>query len=184
MNTGIQRSGATPFGASTTTTPAGSVSLGKLQQRKDMTAIAVAHNVPFVGQAAASHWYDLSRKVEAAVAAGGPAFLNVLSDCPVGWGHEPSLFKTVLDLAVETRLWPLYEVVDGNYRVTHVPKERVPVSEWFGLQTRFAHLSKPEAKELVAEIQRRVDSDWERLLRRASSDAAAAGASVSAASAA
>jgi pyruvate ferredoxin oxidoreductase beta subunit len=174
MNTGIQRSGATPFGASTTTSPAGKESLGKLQQRKDMTAIAVAHNVPFVGQAAASHWHDLSRKVEQAVAADGPAFLNVLSDCPVGWGHEPKLFKTVLDLAVETRLWPLYEVVDGDYRVTYVPKERVPVSEWFALQTRFAHLAKPEASDMVEQIQQRVDLDWERLLRRARADAAAA----------
>jgi pyruvate ferredoxin oxidoreductase beta subunit len=174
MNTGIQRSGATPFGASTTTSPAGTESLGKLQQRKDMTAIAVAHDVPFVGQAAASHWHDLSRKVERAVAADGPAFLNVLSDCPVGWGHEPKLFKRVLDLAVETRLWPLYEVVDGDYRVTYVPKEHVPVSEWFALQARFAHLARPDAQELVAEIQRRVDRDWERLLRRARADAAAA----------
>jgi len=130
--------------------------------------------VPFVGQAAASHWHDLSRKVEQAVAADGPAFLNVLSDCPVGWGHEPKLFKTVLDLAVETRLWPLYEVVDGDYRVTYVPKERVPVSEWFALQTRFAHLAKPEASDMVEQIQQRVDLDWERLLRRARADAAAA----------
>jgi pyruvate ferredoxin oxidoreductase beta subunit len=174
MNTGIQRSGATPYGASTTTSPAGLESLGKLQQRKDITAIAVAHNVPFVGQGSASHWYDLSRKVEQAVAADGPSFLNVLSDCPLGWGHEPRLFKTVLDLAVETRIWPLYEVVDGSYRVTYVPKERVPVTEWFNLQTRFAHLRKPEAEDFVAEIQRRVDTDWARLLRRAESDAAAA----------
>lgn len=173
MNTGIQRSGATPYGASTTTSPAGAVSFGKLQQRKDMTAIAAAHDVPFVAQAAASHWYDLSRKVERAAAADGPAFLNVLSDCPLGWGHEPKLFKTVLDLAVETRLWPLYEVVDGDYRVTYLPKERVPVSEWFGLQSRFAHLARPDATGLVDEIQRRVDADWERLLRRARSDAAA-----------
>jgi pyruvate ferredoxin oxidoreductase beta subunit len=174
MNTGIQRSGATPYGANTTTSPAGLASLGKLQERKDMTAIAVAHKVPFVGQSAASHWQDLSRKVEKAVAADGPAFMNVLSDCPVGWGHEPKQFKTVLDLAVETRLWPLYEVVDGAYRVTYVPKERVPVAEWFSLQKRFSHLQRPEAEELVAEIQRRVDADWARLLRRAASDKAAA----------
>ncbi|MBX5475004.1 MAG: pyruvate ferredoxin oxidoreductase [Thermoleophilia bacterium] len=173
MNTGIQRSGATPLGASTTTTPAGLESLGKMQRRKDMTAIAAAHRIPFVGQAAASHWYDLSRKVEQAVAAGGPAFLNVLSDCPLGWGHEPKLFKSVLDLAVETRLWPLYEVVDGSYRITYLPKRRVPVTEWLALQARFTHLQRPDAEKIVAEIQRRVDEDWDRLLRRASSDAAA-----------
>jgi pyruvate ferredoxin oxidoreductase beta subunit len=166
MNTGVQRSGATPFGASTTTSPSGEVGLGKLQERKDMTAIAVAHKVPFVAQAAASHWHDLSRKAERAAAAGGPAFLNVLSDCPVGWGHEPREFKRVLDLAVETKLWPLYEVVDGEYRITYRPKKQVPVAEWFALQTRFAHLRKPEAAELVDAIQRHVDADWEQLLAR------------------
>ena len=95
MNTGVQRSGATPFAASTTTSPAGRESWGKAQQRKDMTAIAVAHHVPYVAQAAATHWHDLSVKVERAVAAPGPAFLNVLTDCPVGWGHEPRLFAKV-----------------------------------------------------------------------------------------
>ena len=89
MNTGVQRSGATPFGASTTTSPAGLESFGKAQRRKDMTAIAIAHHVPYVAQAASTHWHDLSVKVERAVAADGPAFLNVLTDCPVGWGHEP-----------------------------------------------------------------------------------------------
>src|SRR5215831_10187574 len=89
MNTGVQRSGATPFGASTTTSPAGSASLGKTQQRKDITAIAAAHGIPYAAQASASHWDDLSRKVERAAKVSGPAFLNVLTDCPVGWGHEP-----------------------------------------------------------------------------------------------
>ena len=125
MNTGVQRSGATPFAASTTTSPAGAESWGKAQQRKDMTAIAVAHHVPYVAQAAATHWHDLSLKVERAVAAPGPAFLNVLTDCPVGWGHEPRLFKQVIDTAVDCRFWPLYEVVDGDYRLTYEP-ENVP----------------------------------------------------------
>src|SRR6478735_4729161 len=109
MNTGVQRSGATPFAASTTTSPVGSDSFGKAQRRKDMTAIAVGHHVPYVAQAVAVHWDDLSRKVERAVAADGPAFLNVLTDCPVGWGHEPRLAPELLDAAVESRFWPLYE---------------------------------------------------------------------------
>src|SRR5215831_5933217 len=114
MNTGIQRSGATPFAASTTTSPAGLDSFGKAQRRKDMTAIAVAHHVPYVAQAAASHWHDLSVKVERAVAADGPAFLNVLTNCPLGWGHESSVGLDVLNVAVECLFWPLYEVVDGD----------------------------------------------------------------------
>ncbi|HEY6963283.1 MAG TPA: thiamine pyrophosphate-dependent enzyme [Gaiellaceae bacterium] len=164
MNTGVQRSGATPFGASTTTSPTGSVGLGKLQQRKDMTAIAIAHHVPYVAQATASHWQDLSQKAERAGAANGPAFLNVLSDCPVGWGHEPREFKRILDAAVETRFWPLYEVVDGAYRLTYEPKERVPVEEWLRTQKRFAHLLKDENADLLAYIQRQIDEDWNALL--------------------
>src|SRR5690242_5004809 len=123
MNTGVQRSGATPFGASTTTSPAAAPdeSFGKAQRRKDMTAIAVAHHVPYVAQAASSHWQDLSLKVEAAAASNGPAFLNVLTDCPVGWGHEPRASRRLLDTAVETCFWPLYEVVDGAYRLTYRP---------------------------------------------------------------
>ena len=90
MNTGIQRSGATPFGAATTTSPSGAVGLGKAQERKDLTAIAVAHHIPYVAQAAAgSHWHDLSLKAQRAARADGPAFLNVLTNCPLGWGHDP-----------------------------------------------------------------------------------------------
>ena len=164
MNTGVQRSGATPFGASTTTSPSGSVGLGKLQERKDMTAIAVAHHVPYVAQASASHWQDLSLKAERAGAAFGPAFLNVLSDCPVGWGHEPREFKRILDAAVETRFWPLYEVVDGRYRLTYEPAERVPVEAWLHGQKRFAHLLDAANADLVRHIQHKIDDDWDRLL--------------------
>ena len=164
MNTGVQRSGATPFGASTTTSPSGEVGLGKLQERKDMTAIAVAHHVPYVAQATASHWFDLAQKADRAAAALGPAFLNVLSDCPVGWGHEPRQFKHVLDAAVETRFWPLYEVVNGEYSLTYEPAERVPVEEWLKGQKRFAHLLDPKNADLLRHVQKRVDSDWDKLL--------------------
>jgi len=166
MNTGVQRSGATPFGASTTTSPAGSESWGKAQQRKDMTAIAVAHHVPYVAQAAATHWHDLSVKVERAVAADGPAFLNVLTDCPVGWGHEPRLFKQVLDTAVDSHYWPLYEVVDGDYRLTYTPTRPVPVADWLALQARFAHLLRPENAAVVADIQAQVEREWDELVGR------------------
>jgi pyruvate ferredoxin oxidoreductase beta subunit len=164
MNTGVQRSGATPFGASTTTSPAGRESWGKAQQRKDMTAIAVAHHVPYVAQAAATHWHDLSAKVERAVAAPGPAFLNVLTDCPVGWGHEPRLFAQVIDTAVDCLFWPLYEVVDGTYRLTYRPPAVAPIADWLRLQTRFAHLLRPENASVVAGIQSRLEDDWAALL--------------------
>jgi pyruvate ferredoxin oxidoreductase beta subunit len=160
MNTGVQRSGATPFGASTTTSPAGLASFGKAQRRKDITAIAVAHGIPYVAQGAGAFWHDLSRKAERAARADGPAFLNVLSDCPLGWGHEARLGPMIGRLAVETRFWPLYEVVEGRYRLTHpVPKPR-PVVEWLQTQKRFEHLFAPGREAMLDEVQRRVDADW------------------------
>ncbi len=166
MNTGVQRSGATPFGASTTTSPAGLASFGKAQRRKDLTAIAVAHHVPYVAQAVASHWHDLSQKAERAAAANGPAFLNVLSDCPVGWGHEPRVGNRILDAAVESRFWPLYEVVDGHYRLTYSPQHPVPLEQWLAPQKRFAHLLKPENAELLERVRAQVDADWDELVAR------------------
>ncbi|MES1247334.1 MAG: thiamine pyrophosphate-dependent enzyme [Actinomycetota bacterium] len=162
MNTGVQRSGATPYGASTTTSPSGKESWGKAQRRKDMTAIAVAHHVPYVAQACSVHWDDLSRKVEKAVAADGPSFINVLTDCPVGWGHEPRLAPRLLDAAVESKFWPLYEVVDGQYRVTYEPTREVDVAEWLKPQKRFGHLN----DEHIAEIRVQIDADWHELLAR------------------
>ena len=170
MNTGVQRSGATPFGAGTTTSPVGLESFGKAQRRKDMTAIAVAHHVPYVAQATAGHWYDLSRKVELAVTADGPAFLNVLTDCPLGWGHEPRLSQQVLRTAVDTNFWPLYEVADGSYRLSYTPERKLPIEDWLGLQQRFAHLLRPESAELVERIQQQVDEDWDALAGLCSAD--------------
>jgi pyruvate ferredoxin oxidoreductase beta subunit len=163
MNTGVQRSGATPYAANTTTSPAGSDGWGKAQRRKDMTAIAVAHHVPYVAQACSYYWDDLSRKVERAVAADGPAFVNVLTDCPVGWGHEPRLAPQLLRAAVESKFWPLYEVVDGEYRVTYEPLQPCDVAEWLGPQKRFKHLT----PALVAEIRRQIGDDWDALVARA-----------------
>src|SRR5712691_10835038 len=166
MNTGVQRSGATPFGASTTTSPSGTAALGKAQQRKDMTAIAVAHHIPYVGQAAAAHWQDLSEKVVGAARADGPAFLNVLTDCPVGWGHEARLSPRLGRAAVDSCFWPLYEVVDGRYRLTYIPDTKVPVEQWLEPQKRFAHLFGPGGAPVRAEIQRQVDAEWESLVAR------------------
>ena len=174
MNTGVQRSGATPFGAGTTTSPVGAQSFGKAQKRKDMTAIAVGHHVPYVAQAAASHWHDLSLKVERAVAVDGPSFLNVLTDCPLGWGHEPRFGNYILDTAVESLFWPLYEVVDGSYQLTYRPERPVPVEKWLEGQARFAHLLRPENRVHVEQIQAQVDQEWAELLERCKSGTPAA----------
>jgi pyruvate ferredoxin oxidoreductase beta subunit len=173
MNTGIQRSGATPRGAATTTSPAGSAALGKAQERKDITAIAVAHHIPYVAQAAGAFWHDLSLKAQRAAEADGPAFLNVLSDCPLGWGHEARLGPRIGRLAVETRFWPLYEVVDGRHRLTYDVPKPAPLTDWLGSQARFRHLLRPENAALLQEIETRVERDWEDLVRRCRADAAA-----------
>ena len=170
MNTGNQRSSATPLGAATTTSPAGRLSAGKLQPRKDITAIAVAHHVAYVAQAAISHWQDLSDKVVRATAVDGPSFLNVLSTCQLGWGHPPRMSVRVSQLAVDTRVWPLYEVVQGRYRITERPAHRQPVEAWLGAQRRFRHLLAPPHRALVAEIQRQVDAEWERLTALSETD--------------
>lgn len=171
MNTGIQRSSATPFGANTTTSPAGSASLGKAQQRKDLSAIAAAHHIAYVGQAAISHWHDLSEKVSRAVDVSGPALLNVLSTCQLGWRHEPREAVEVARLGVESRYWPLYEIVNGYYRLTHEPAGNIPIEHWLSPQGRFAHLFGPGGEEMRREIQRRVDHEWEWLMNRCREDA-------------
>jgi pyruvate ferredoxin oxidoreductase beta subunit len=166
MNTGIQRSGATPRGAWTTTTPVGKVMPGKPQWRKDLTAIVAAHRIPYVAQVAPSHWKDLMTRVRKAVASGGPAFLNALSDCNRGWRHDPAQTIEVTRLAVETCYWPLFEVEDGVWRLNYRPRRKLPITEYLRLQGRFAHLLRPEFQDLVAEIQAEVDRRWEELLRR------------------
>jgi pyruvate ferredoxin oxidoreductase beta subunit len=167
MNTGIQRSGATPFGAATTTSPAGEVSFGKVQRRKDLTAIAAAHGIPYVAQSAAGpHWQDLSAKATRAAKADGPAFLNVLADCPLGWGHDTRVSPAIVDGAVETCFWPLYEVDEGEWRLTYRPVEKRPVEEWLRTQKRFAHLFTPQGHDTLLEVQRLVDADWSRLIER------------------
>jgi pyruvate ferredoxin oxidoreductase beta subunit len=169
MNTGVQRSGATPFGASTTTSPAGTAVLGKVQQRKDLTAIVAAHHIPYVAQAAAGpYWQDLSVKAAKAAKAEGPSFLNVLADCPVGWGHEPPDAPAIVAGAVEAGVWPLYEVDHGVWRLTYAPDVRQPVADWLQKQKRFAHLFARDAGSLLDEIQAHVDADWDALVARCS----------------
>jgi pyruvate ferredoxin oxidoreductase beta subunit len=171
MNTGIQRSSATPYGANTTTSPAGEVSFGKAQRRKDLTAIIAAHHIHYVGQSSISHWHDLSEKVRRAVAVDGPSFLNVLSTCQLGWRHAPKDAVNIARMAVESRFWPLYEIVDGYYRLTHEPTGSARVEEWLRTQGRFSHLFEEGNDHLLEEIRRQVDDEWVRLLRRCREDA-------------
>lgn len=163
MNTGIQRSGATPYGASTTTAPAGKVSPGKVQFRKDLTAIVAAHRIPYAAQATISNWNDLVTKSQKAFAAEGPAFLNILTMCHRGWRYPQENIVQIAKSAVDTGFWPLIEVDKGIWRFTYKPKERKPIEEFLKPQGRFKHLFKEENKHIIAEIQKEVDNNWTRL---------------------
>ncbi|KUK85508.1 MAG: hypothetical protein XE03_2004 [candidate division TA06 bacterium 34_109] len=164
MNTGIQRSSATPRGAWTTTTPCGEVMPGKIQYRKDLTGIIAAHKIPYIAQASLWRWNDLIDKAHKAFYTKGPAFLNVLSPCHRGWRFPPEDTIKMTKLAVQTNFWPLYEVENGKWKLNYKPKERLPITEWMKPQGRYKHLLTPENKNLVEEIQKEVDENWERLL--------------------
>lgn len=166
MNTGIQRSSATPRFADTTTSPAGKVIQGKQQPKKDLTEIMVNHSIPYVGQSAPiGNMKDLYEKAEKAIYTKGPAFLNVLAPCPRGWRYNTPDLMEVSKLAVETCMWPLYEVIDGKYIVNYKPKTKLPVEEFLKVQGRFKHLFNEENKHLLEILQEDVDRKWNRLLQ-------------------
>ncbi len=168
MNTGIQRSSGTPKYADTTTSPAGSVIPGKPQYRKDLTEVMVAHNLPYVAQTAPTkNMKDMYEKAEKAIYTPGPAFLNVLAPCPRGWRYNTPKLMEIVQAAIDTCFWPLYEVVDGKYRITYKPKQKKPIEDWLRPQGRFRHLFAKGNEHLIAEIQQAVDERWEKLLNLA-----------------
>ena len=167
MNTGIQRSSATPKYADTTTTPVGTVSNGKQQYRKDLTEIMVSHHIPYVAQTTfLTNMKDLHEKAEKAIYMQGPAFLNVLAPCPRGWRYEASRLMEVTKLAVDTCVWPMFEVINGVWHLSYEPKVKLPVEEYLKVQGRFKHLFLPENRHLIDEIQAEVDKNWEELKRK------------------
>jgi pyruvate/2-oxoacid:ferredoxin oxidoreductase beta subunit len=161
MNTGIQRSSATPMGTWTTTTPLGNP---KEQPKKNIVAIMAAHRIPYAATGTVAYPEDLIRKVQRANSIRGSKFLHVLSPCPPGWRMEPAHSIRVSRLAVQTRVFPLYEVEQGEkYTINVWPDRRTPVQEYLSLQGRFAHF---EERHIRA-IQETVDRDWDRLVRTA-----------------
>jgi pyruvate ferredoxin oxidoreductase beta subunit len=166
MNTGFQRSGATPEGAWTTTSPVGHESAGKLQHRKNLTEIMVAHGLQYVAQASPHDPRDLVRKAAKALAVDGPAFLNVLSPCPRGWRSDGAESIDLAREAVNTCYWPLFEVEDGQYRLTYRPHHKLPLTPWLKRQGRFAHLFQAGNEWQLANLETWVDEEWEKLLRK------------------
>ena len=165
MNTGNQRSSATPFGASSSTSPDGKVHHGKEEQRKDLIKIALAHNIKYVAQASVYNLVDLYNKAEKAFAINGPKLILVFSPCIANWQFQEGEAISVAKLATETNFWPLYEVEDGKYKINFKPAERKPIEEFLKMQNRFRHLFKDkEGREIIKKIQENIDIEWQKLL--------------------
>lgn len=159
MNTGVQRSSATPFGAMTTTSPPGKNSIGQSTWKKDMPKIAVAHNIPYVATACPSYPFDLLEKVRKAKMANGPSYLHILSVCPTGWRCATDLSIRYGRLAVQSGVFPLYEVENGKYRLTYNPEPLRPITEYLKGQGRFRHLT----PDTTSTIQKRITEEWNAL---------------------
>ncbi|NLV71449.1 MAG: FAD-dependent oxidoreductase [Actinobacteria bacterium] len=166
MNTGFQRSGATPVAAWTTTSPVGKETAGKVQNRKNLTELMIAHGIEYVAQASPHDPRDLVRKAAKALSVDGPTFLNVLSPCPRGWRSDGSESIDLAREAVNTCYWPLFEYENGEYRLTYRPHHKLPLVPWLKRQGRFAHLFQPGLEDSLASIEAWVEAEWEKLLRK------------------
>jgi pyruvate ferredoxin oxidoreductase beta subunit len=173
MNTGIQRSGGTPYGASTTTSQAGTAVPGKLEQKKPIADIMVAHDMPYVATASPNYWQDLIKKVRKGIEVNGPAFLHVFAPCQRGWRSDPAKSIELSRLAVETCIFPLWEAIDGEYQLSIpsrvfalAPQKKKPVKEYLQTQGRFRHLFTPKYEKMLDEIQQTTDAKWQKLLKK------------------
>lgn len=166
MNTGIQRSSSTPYGATTTTSPAGKASIGQFSWKKNLPAIAVAHDIPYVATACPSHYRDLMNKVKKAMDVKGPSYIQILSPCPTGWRCPTDDAIAVGRLAVQTGMFPLYEVENGQYKLNYAPETLKPVADYLKTQGRFRHLTADD----IQRIQERVNKEWARLKKLASTE--------------
>lgn len=154
MNTGIQRSSATPRGAATSTTPVGKVTSGQQTQKKDVPGIVAAHNIPYLATACASYPFDFMNKVKKAAETKGPSYIHVYSVCPTGWRVAADFTVDLGKLAVETGVFPLYEVVNGVYTMSVNPAKLKPVEEYVKPQGRMRHLTPEDIQEMQATVDR------------------------------
>ncbi len=163
MNTGIQRSSSTPFGASTTTSPAGKNSIGQYTWKKPVIDIMAAHRIPYAATASPSYPFDMMEKVKRAAEIRGPSYLHIYSACPTGWRMAPELAIEVGRLAVQSGAFPLYEVRDGKKVTVNVkPDELRSLKDYTQIQGRFRHLT----DDLIAQIEERLQAEWDYLLKR------------------
>ena len=134
---------------------------------RDLTRIIAAHNIPYAAQSTfTKDFKDLHLKAEKAIYTEGPCFLNVLSPCPRGWRYETADIAEICDLAVETCVWPLYEIENGVWKLTYEPKKKLPVEDFLKKQGRFAHMFRSGSEWIIEETQEYIDDQWEKLLKR------------------
>ncbi len=165
MNTGIQRSGATPHGASTTTSWGGKKVPGKPEWKKDLIGISIAHGIEYAATASIAYWNDFITKVKKALDVEGPTVIHVLAPCPRGWRYEAEDTFKITRMATQTRYFPIYEYDKGKYTINLKVPNPIPVKEYLKAQGRFKHLFKPEFSGEIDRIQEHVDKNWERLER-------------------
>ncbi len=171
MNTGGQRSSATPYGAATTTSPSGKAHKGKEQWKKDLAMISAAHHIPYVAQASIANWADFLKKVKKGLETEGPSVIVVLSPCVLLWHIKPDQVRDVSQLAIDTCFWPLYEIVEGKYVLNYDPGTRKkPIEEFMKPQGRYKHLFQSSNQDIIKRIQSKIDADWDELKRRAEFD--------------
>ena len=152
MNTGIQRSGSTPYGASTTTSPHGKESFGEDRPKKNMPMIMAAHGIPYIATASISYPEDFMKKVKKASEIEGPAYIHLQQPCTTGWGYSPEKTIELGRLAVETGSWILYEIVEGEFKITYRPLQRRAVKEYLNAQKRFKHLTELEKDRIQSHV--------------------------------
>jgi len=158
MNTGVQRSSFTPYGARTSTTP-----MGNKTRKKNMPLLAADHGIPYVATATVDDFRDLQRKVKTALSIEGPKYIHILAPCPLGWGHHGELTVKICRLAKDTGLFPIYEIINGKVTNAKKIRTKLPVEEYLKLQGRFKHLfTKGGPSPVVAEIQEIANQNIER----------------------
>jgi len=163
MNTGIQRSGATPHGAATTTSPAGKKIPGKPEFKKDLIGICAAHGIEYAATASPAYWNDYITKLRKGLEVEGPAVIHTFSPCPLGMRHDSDKSIEVARLAVQTRYWPVYEVEKGKYKLNIKVTKPRPVIDFLKMQGRFGHLFQPQFQHEIDVIQQWVDENWKRV---------------------
>ncbi|HID72267.1 MAG TPA: pyruvate synthase subunit beta, partial [Thermoplasmata archaeon] len=162
MNTGVQRSSATPVGAWTTTTQGGKAKDWKKSPKKNIIDLLVAHKIPYAATASIAYPEDLIKKVKKAKEIKGPRFLHIFATCPTGWRMDPSKSVEIAKMAVQAKIFPLYEVENGKYKITRKPTKEVDVADYLKMQGRFRHLTQEE----IEKFRENVELEWYLLLKK------------------